>query len=199
MNATETRYYVQARRNGMPAASALRFARYMAADDVFDWTHDGTRGTLTRDGFDLVATVEPDDYADGSYLGEFSDTRTPDSIKSPRYHAPSAFQTSEWFTPAITAHEHRDGLVEMGYSHAVAYETAMQYVRRDMETLLDLTEYVVTVTASRNGIKLGSASVGGVGFSDDYTEARRYADDTASELADEAIEQASAALASLCK
>ena len=55
----------------------------------------------------------------------------------------------------------------------------------------------VTVTASREGIELGSAAVCGVNLSGNYREDRGYLSDTARELAPEAIDEARETLARL--
>lgn len=198
MNVQEA--YRENRGNGVPARWALDYARREQDAPRFEWS--GDVGTLERDGFQLTAKVEPDYAADLSYLGEFTNTWSADAIRVPEEmrYAPAAFKVGwEYFEPAISWAEHFRGLQAMGFPRHVADCLAREYNRRDMRAMTETETYVVTVTASRAGIELGSASLGGIDFLPKTSDRERYAylDECAQDLMGEAIEEARANLIAL--
>lgn len=189
---------------GIPARTALAWAR---GDDKpragWEWDTHGDTATIERDGFSLKLTIEYDDYPDTSYLGEWSDTFEPGAIAvtdDMRYR-PAAFRIDwKWFIPGISAEEHRRGLSAMGYARHTADCLARSYVLRDMRRLSSDTFalYVVSVSASREGIELGSACIGGVDI-DDTRDMQAQFEDIADDygLIDEATSDARMSLKAL--
>ena len=190
----DNKRYRAFRAKGFRASQAYRIATHEPPELGFD--PSGERATFERDGFDLLVTVQPDDYTDLSWLGEFTDTREDGAIRNPDYgYTPHVY---EWFVPTYTAEQRRADLHAAGYSRGVADFLAREQVRQDAAMAVDYSEAVITVKARRAGVTLGTASVGGVGLGDDYAEARRYIAETAEELTDEAITEARETLATLC-
>lgn len=170
---------------GVPAIHALRWARAAAlataraAATGFSWRddHQGRRHAAWREqGFDLVARIDPD--PDGWWtqgiesIGKFIARWEPGAIR----HFRGSRRECDWFLPANPGRGHDD------YRLARAYGDSWWYVR-------------VAVHASRCGVPLGEASREGIeyrpGRDDDLNE-------TAFELADEAMHIASEALKALC-
>lgn len=168
--------YRRAREAGEAARYAAQMARAVTRPTTFEWTHSRSTGepigTLTRDGYMLRAVCTRDEYTTGADFDQETE--------------------ADIFTYA----QHR------GMSRAVAREYARkrhaEQVREDTE---DTTYYVVKVTASREGVTLGRAALGGVGIAYDpitRTDGEWYLDEAAAELIPEAIEDARATLARLC-
>lgn len=202
MTTTLAADYRAFRADGVRAAAALEWARTRSNGVTFQWAHDDT-GETTRDGFELRATVRADEWPELSYLGEFTNSPGPDTIAVPdgmRY-APAAFRVDyRYFAPAIPWREQRAGLSRMGFPRHVADCLAREYNRRDMRAYVETETYAVTVTASRAGVELGSASMGGIGFlpDTDATDRETYIDEIATDLIGEVIDEARANLRALC-
>ena len=194
-NKVRTEYRILRGRHTIGAKHALAWARAKYQDrEDWEWSHDGETSTLEREGFTITLKVESDYYPDSSFLGEFGDTWQEGAITND----PDDSRLYRWFYPAITQAEHRAGLQALGMSKSVAEDLAREYVRRDMETAREYAAYVLIVSASREGIELGSDVLGGVDFSDDEDN-QRQAEMIVSDhgMIDEALDQARATLAKL--
>jgi len=215
------RYLALRRKYGYSAHTALHYARQPLPKPL-EWNGNVDHAEWTEAGFDLVAHVEPDDNPDYSYLGEFTTKYKRGAIKVdpsesgddriyPVYRSryPDS-PTPVYFVPCNSYREHFKGLRELHYGRSEADTLARSYVHNDMVRLRSLHrgdwDYVgVIVTASRNGIKLGNASVWGIerygrntpGF-DRQSDSEAYFTETARELAIEAISEAKNAIGTLC-
>jgi len=182
------------------ASQALIHARSAVARPTLDWQDDG-RGklvaTFKRNGFELRATAQPDDYADLSWIGSFTDKWQPGAVK--RQHV--GRHEYAYFVPENPTDWHRRELRKLNYGKGEAALLAASYTRSDLhllETYGDRwQEWLVTVTASRAGIELGQSSVGGVGGSENHAKTLDYLTETAFELAGEAVDGAQDALGRL--
>lgn len=209
--------YARARADGMRAKDALRLARWIAEDriEVPDY---GSPVTLERDGWTITLRADYDDDADtlsdlgyGTFLDGIEDWRTgyeqrpdPAAIRNPYRDSRNVSGGRSWYVPGDIQsgwydYCHKQG----GMSKSVAWDAARERVLaelRDITTDYGPSVYVLTVTVSRAGIKLGSASVGGIeiGWSDiTRTDGREYLAEVAEDLIPEAIEDAESALARL--
>lgn len=197
MNTYDRSTYRRARREGMGASSALGWARTVAA--VPDFVDPGGY-TFEREGFTLRVRVRPDDDPDTSWLGRFTDTWEPGAIVTDPYRrepseAGDRAYRGEWryFVPAIPALEQREYL-RRSHARHVADCLARAYVERDYRLALEQREQVVSVSASREGVKLGGSALGGCDLGDEYAATRAYLHEIVDELADEAILEALEAL-----
>lgn len=190
------------------ARGRLQLARAIEHRDRYD---DVAEDLLNRersasddwDGFRIVATLSPD-YDDIPGDGYFTNTWSPGALyvltregKTGRYR---------WFVPAVPASDHYEWLHgHGGMARGPAHDEANRLVRDEMERARgDQCEYWVKVTAYREGIELGSASLSGIDLGDIYDYrggwdlARVYVADVLRELVPEAIAEAQGALARLC-
>lgn len=194
MNETLANHYRKIRKSNphIGAKSALSLARYELSDKA-DWIWGEE---IERDGFTLVFSIDYDDEP-FSYCGSFSDRPLNDgSIKNPEgwdRYGERNHHFLAYFTPEVSEAEHYKGLRDLNYGKAQARELAHKYVMEDLERAKEGSTWVVTVKVYRAGIKLASASLGGI--DDDG----RYAKECAEEIASEAIEEAQAKLAELVK
>jgi hypothetical protein len=191
------------REDGWRASDALAYARAVAALPA---EVDSDGWTFERDGYTCRVTVTPDEWGMDDWRGTLMDTWSPGAILTESHrHDPDdggyAYRNREyrWFVPMQTASELREGFSRAGMARHVADCRARETVERDYRAVADpyRCEYVVTVTAYREGIEQGSASLGGVDIGDDYTANLVYLSETADELTGEAIDAARDALARL--
>lgn len=173
--ATLQRRYRRARAEDpyLPARYALSVAR--ATDDALANGH-----REERDGWTLTLELEDDPHG-WSWVGaEFEhDGATYYSPTDPPYGEDEAYAE----------------LRRAGASRSVASELAAERARRWRHYVVhDLYAMVATVTAAREGVELGSASLGSVDLEFGTDMPREYFDD----LAGEALEEARATLARLC-
>lgn len=145
-----------------PARYALIAARDNAAPE-FEWTDNGESATTTRDGFDIVITVDVDDIGPD---GTFTDTFTPGlSVKIVR----SEFDVNAYrvYYDGVSGSlaEHRKAYSEMGYAKHTADCQARANLLNEMRDAMNGTQYVLIVKAMRNGIELASDALGGIGLS----------------------------------
>jgi hypothetical protein len=189
--------YLGHRNNGTPALAAWRWAhteieRYV--DEPEGFSLDGREFEV--DGFDISIRVEPDDSNDYSFLGEFSDNEGIDSIKNPeawnRYGEPNHNYLA-YFTPAISEAEHFAYLHKSGMDKQSAHLKAREIVIEMMNTARDYSASVLFVTASRDGIELGSDVLGGIDYDDPADAVWDH------DMIDNAIGEAKAKLAELIK
>lgn len=144
----------------------------------------------------------PDEDADLSYLGEFSDIWENGAIENPNWTR-GDHRVMRWFIPGITEQAHFDSLRETinprnpakrVYGVKTARKLARSYVQQDCERALSYGESWemegCIVTIEVDGIEMGSASLWGIesDSDDDYKRS------TALELLSEARDSANAAL-----
>lgn len=216
----DTGTYERARKAGAPARYALALARSVAQrnddDELPDYGHPVT---IERDGWRLRLSVTYDDgmtLADlgyGRFLAGVEDWRTghearpePDAIRNPYRDSRNVSGGLAWYVPgdmgsmAERAAEYR----KHGTARGPAWEAARESVEAELCTVTEdygPSAHVLTVEAMRNGIVLGTASLGGceVGWSDvTRTDGREYLAESYDDLIAEAIADATATLASLC-
>lgn len=193
--------YRRYRARGVAAHIALAWARSQARGLTFEWDGEpGPRGTLSRDGFDIVASVVYDDYPDLSYLGDFTDDWSPDVIRAHESEYVPRFEY-RYFEPSYPAREIRRDLSSMGYPRHVADCTARANVRDALRLRRETESYVVWVRAYREDVELGASCMGGVDIdpSTPWNEQTAYVDEVASDLVDEVVTEARATLARLCQ
>ena len=195
MTTAERYRQLRAQHPGISARNAYAHATAQAPSDPgIEW-HGETGTWTTDDGWTMRVRLEPDTCADlPDWLGEFVDRRTPDAIPSPRAHAPAAFQTAAWFVPSEPVEAIRATLSGLGYGRGVAETMARAQVRDMAQAACDYAPFVVVVTASREGVELGSAVVGGMDVGDAYAPYDAYVLETIADLAREAITDACGAL-----
>ena len=185
----QTKEYAKWRAKGIPASLAYRWAQ-TPAPPALDWDVHGERATLEREGFTIDVRVTPDDWTDLSWLGEFTDDPE-GAVRNPAYER----DHYKYFRPAYSVAERRRDLSALGYAKGPAEQTAREQVQDDARKAVGLVEYVVIVTAGREGVELGSASLGGCDVS-----SSRDVEQTVEEhgLIEEAIAEARATLGKLC-
>lgn len=200
---TQTRYdrYREHRQKyGMPAHSVFRWIRAeMKGAHDFDVPDVGQVETVSRDGFEIRLKSEIDEWPDTSWIGTYQDEWTEGAFDRFR-GKDGVWREYRYFVPAISYQEHYKGLRDMKYGRTQADLLAREYTRRDFERMEALDEgawcfLVLSATAYRNGIELGSASVCGVESDSDEAHHRETFDD----LIAEAVDDAKTALAELCQ
>lgn len=193
---------------------ALDAWRAASTDDdapSIEWRGDGGRFVDPVDGFELRVRVEPDEWDDGAdWIGTLTDEWAPGAILTDdeRCYRENAAEDGAWrsrwtredyratrhyryFVPAYPADDRRADYSARGMARHIADCRARADVERDYRALLDYAPVVVVVEAWREGVQLGTASMGGVDGDDDYRE------ECARELAGEAVADARATLARL--
>lgn len=168
----------------LPAQSAWREARKTieierwARDTGFpihSWDEDSRYARWHEQGYVLEAIIECDEAGwdmDGAdTIGRFTDRWAPGAIEHDRFNT----RICQWFIPACAENAH------------VLYRRACAYGH-------DWTYLSVTVTAMRDGIKLGVGSLFGIesDSDDDYLAEIAFA------LTGEAISEANRSLDTLC-
>lgn len=166
----------------------------------------------SREGFDFAVTIEPDDscrepWKEEDGHGEVSEWRR-QNYRGTYSKAPGELLLCEDHRSALFydfAGACRKALAE-GWNappYEVPGETpkqrAAKAARADFDRLRrycagDWCYTGVVVTCSRNGLELGRASLWGI-----ESDSDSYLDECAAELAEEALDEAKEALASLCQ
>lgn len=212
----DTATYARARAAGSRAIDALRLARWITEERTPTPDH-GRPVTIERDGFTVTLSIDYDEgmsLADMGY-GRFLDGRgndagyqsrpDPDAIPNPYRDSRNVSGGDAWYIPgeagsvAERAAYHR----KAGASKSVALDMARETLAEELRYVTDdygPSIYVLTATASRNGIELGSASVGGIeiAWSDiTRTDGSEYFAEVADDLIPEAIADAREALKGL--
>lgn len=196
MNKMLRTLYARARAQGYTAATAYRIATATDPLPELEWKDYDSRASFERDGFTFSVRVEPDDNADLSWVGEFTNSWETGAIKNPNYYAG---QTYEWFVATYTYEERVGDLRASGRSRGVADAEARQAIQKDAAMAVDYQEYVIALSVKRAGVELTTEYLGGVGFGDSYDDNRRYVAEVIAEMLDEAIENARTTLRELCK
>jgi hypothetical protein len=207
--------YQRARASGMRAVDALRLARWITEDRI-EVPGYGQPVTIERDGFTLTLSLDYDEgitLADLGY-GTFDDGRedwrtgywhptVPGAIPNPNRDSRSPGNGARFYVPGDASSGWFDYCRSQGMSKSVAWDAARQRERDEAkEVTWDYgpSVYVLTVKASRNGIELGRASLGGIeiAWSDiTRTDGSEYLAEIADDLVPEAIADAREALAGL--
>lgn len=225
MNPDTLTRYRKIRRNTpmLPARYALSWAKQPDASQ--DWDEEGEHFTREVDGFTLtlrvvIESVYPAEGEGlGSYMREARETRHyHDEMSGWRGNYPEPAETfplglpytsfryegcnrrgdAGYFVPDGIEDTYKH-LRQCGQSRAVAWELT----REDVETQVSeffgapLTNCVVIVEASREGVKLGSSAMGTSYLDNDEGRADPFVCAEECGMVDEAIEEARATLARL--
>lgn len=206
--------YQRGRAAGMRAGDALRLARWIKAPRL-DIDIDRTT-TTNRDGFELRIRAESDTFVDNADLGYgtfedgtedyrtgFYHPDTPGAIPSENRDSRSQGGGARFYVPGTPRAERIAEYQRNGASRSVALDMACRDEADELDRLT--TDYgplvvVVTVTAHRAGVELGSASAGGIelAWSDiTRTDGTEYLADVAEDLIPEVIDEARETLAEL--
>jgi len=168
-----------------------------------NWRNE--RAEWQQDGFDIVAKIRPDEDPDLSWLGTYTDSLPAgeagrDYIDREK-EGDWTSREYRYFVPGNSYAEAVSSLVKMGYTPIGAKRMAKRYVHQDYQRCEDYNRggwsmTYVSVTASREGVELGRASLGGI-----ESDAGDYITDTALELVGEAVKEAETTLEELwlCK
>ena len=150
--------YKSHRTDFMPAKIALYLGKKTKTSNPYPITlEEGAR--FHEKGFSIAINVTADDGVDTYGIGEFSDRPEQDAIP----HRPGNEITYKYFIPTTKIAEHRSWYQKHGYSKHDSYTRARQYVLEDYKLMIQICEYgqaFITVTASKNGICLGSDTLG---------------------------------------
>lgn len=179
---------------GLSAHLRLIWARQeVDAEPPFEWDPFKDRAELERDGFTIVVKCQPDDVNDFSHLGKFVARWEPDAIKCPDHRGDSRYL--QWFVPTQTENErfaYYNG--KAGMAKEPARRQAHAELMADYRAATEYQARIAVVTASREGVCLGYASLGGIDGDEDYF-VRTVIDHG---LIDEAVTDAKDTLARLC-
>lgn len=183
----------------IPARMAITWARVPDRDGIDLYDLQGTGRTIERDGFSINLSWDYDQYADLSYIGEWSDSWEEGCFDSSEGREGDS-RTYRYFHPATAYREVRDYLHKSGADRHTADCTAREYQKRDYTRMQEYNNQewglvVLRVTASRKGIELGTASFCGVESDAGGEHIAECFDD----LIAEAIEEARENLDALCK
>jgi hypothetical protein len=154
------RLYHQHRSEGLQASLALAWAK--SEVEVMNLPYDGEDGEeFEEDGFVINIMVEPDDDAEMSWLGEFTDHPGSEFAfeRTNRRHGHSY----KFFVPS-REHDPEDYRKLVWSKHA-AYLQCLADSKVDWEMAEKLSEegfWSICVTASQDDEELGSDSIGGV-------------------------------------
>lgn len=191
-----------------PARVRLAIARGYDRDD--DLAHDladtiDTRRTISTDDYDDAPagwTLTADaayEHAEPDTDGTYSDRPTgPDSIDLRRWGWHEGSHSFRYWTPgAYSLDDYRTDARTFGAARHAAWLYAWRMIEQDERRDRTASNVPVTVTASRDGIDLGSATVG-ISTSDEDDHRDDYLAEVCAELWPQAIEEAEAAVARLC-
>jgi hypothetical protein len=205
MNADQIQAYKVNRAKGYSIRSARDVATHTPPQDIgIDWNNAGDRGTLERDGFDILIKLVPDGGADHDYLGAWSNNPGPDAVDRVKRGNAGRNEYRYWNPPdslaSLLAYYRKAGYAKhAAWTEARAQLASMYQAAERMAK--DGSSYGVVVEVEREGITLGEASVWGLDFdgSESWSEARAWVEETARGVIEEAIEEARAALGRLCQ
>ena len=188
--------YQRFRRDGLPAAHAYRCATAAAASTLRYRSGPREAITLLLDdrpdlaGFSATAVAEHDEDPDLFGLGEFSDTRTADTVAVYL----SAENRYEYFRPSYTLAQRRTDLARRGYARGPAHELALRQVREDARLARQLDARYVQVEVRKAGVLLADAGISTTFSPDEDPDAAMAEVIDEYALLDEAIAKARAAL-----
>lgn len=207
--------YQRARADGQRAIDALRLARWIAEPKI-EVPDYGAPVTLERDGWTIRLSVDYDegvtlaDLGYGTFMEGVEDWRTgyerkpdPAAVRNPYRDSRNVSNGDGWYVPGDTQSGWYDYCRKAGMSKAVARDAARERAEaelRDITRDYGPSVYVLTATASRDGIELGRESVGGIEIAWSpitRTSGMEYLAEVAEDIIPEAIAEAEAALARL--
>lgn len=130
------------------------------ADHTANYGEEAEAGEV--DGFTLRYTWEAlDEAPDLSWLGEFTDDDGPDTVPNPDHHGRYASSGSyARFRPTTGQAERAEWLHRSGMARGPAWIEARRQMEADARTACDLRPYYVTAEAYRDGVLMGSDSLG---------------------------------------
>lgn len=163
----------------------LMFPTYGAFAAIYRVKLANEQFITNKDGFDLTLTVEPDDFVDLSWIGHFTDHPGNDEAIETK----AGRNSYKYFVPEYKLADRIKDKSKRGMSRHDAWLQAREDQHRDMEIARDYAPNFIKVTASKNGIDLGSATLGGV--------EDECINNCANDLVDEAIAEAKDNLDSL--
>lgn len=191
------REYVKHRAEGMTALTSWQWAKSTATQKESLPDGFNTNGrSFEMDGFDISIEMTPDMDPDYSFYGEFIDNDQDGAVKNPAgwtSHGNRNNSYAAYFVPTYTLEERYADLHKAGMDKQSARLAARDAVLKDLECAKDYSPFVVTVTASRNGIELGSDTMGGMDYDDPEDGI------LGNDMINNAIEYAKEALAKLIK
>ena len=97
---------------------------------------------------------------DLSWLGEFTDDDGPDTVPNPDAHGRYARNGSKRFRLVTGQAERADWLRGAGMARGPAWIEARRQMGDDARMACDLRPYYVTAEAYRDGVLMGTASIG---------------------------------------
>lgn len=145
--------YKELRAKGYGASTALALIKEPDLFSLYNAVlyHDGTE--FDYKDFEIKILLEEDTAPDFDLLGEFSNTKGKDAI----WHNRSGDRnTYRYFNPSNSVAEYQQGFYDAGYSKHNAYLKARAAIQQDYQAMLDIDKVVVIVTASIEGVELGS-------------------------------------------
>lgn len=193
--------YRALRAQGQSAISVVHYLREKTSEGL-DWGSNrqgDSVANLDRDGFRIKVELVPDDHADTSWIGKYTDKWEADAIE----RRDRERNTYKYFVPANTYDDHFQGLRKLNYSKAEADLLARSYVKRDFEQMEkinsgDIQFVGIVVKAYRKGIRLGDASCWGYELDNYFSRSEAYINGSAEDLIAEAISDAKSNLEALC-
>jgi hypothetical protein len=129
---------------------------------------------------------------DISWLGEFTDTRSPEAIENSR--DPRVYR---YFVPTYTVAQRREDFSARGYARADAQLLAEYEARQDLRLAREIEHRIVIVSVRKAGVLLGTAVLGTALDPDADLEEQVVAVIDDHDLIDEAVHEARAALPAL--
>ncbi len=193
--------YLAYRAQGYSMQGALAAARAKAPKPMdLDWSdcRNGFRATFRKQGFDVSVTVSQDDCEDWSWIGTFTSSEGPNTYarRNPERNAHTHIKLANSLESHLKYYRNC-------MARGPAYERAMSHVREDLELMEqiargDRSQFQVLVTVSRKGVELGSDSLGGCDYGDNW---RTGAEEVLREhsMIANAIADARKALKALCQ
>lgn len=192
----QLRRYRGLRADGVPASAAYRVAT-AAPPSLRYRTGPGETITFEVDdpelaAFTITAVAEPDPMPDISWLGEFTDARSPEAIENSR--DPRVYR---YFVPTYTVEQRRADFSARGYARAEAQRIAEHEARQDLRLAREIEHRIVIVSVRKAGVLLGTALLGTDLDPDGNLEEQVVAVIGEHGLIDEAVHEAHAALPGL--
>jgi hypothetical protein len=105
--------------------------------------------------FTISAVTEPDPMPDISWLGEFTDTWSPEVIENSRDR-----RFYRYFVPTYDVAQRRADFSARGYARADAQLLAEHEARQDLRLAREIEHRIVIVSVRKAGVLLGTAVLG---------------------------------------
>lgn len=185
--------YLKLRTEHPDASASTLWCWVIDARKLPDVTWRDGVGTLKMHGFDIRISIEPDHLSLGDMgFGEFHTDPREGSIK--RFWE-RRWNQMQYYSPSCSLEERIAYRTRNGMARGPAWLEARQEERREMKRAEDVQAFYVKVAASRNGVELGTAGIGGCGHDTEEGAEESVRDHG---LIEEAIAEAREALAGLC-